>query len=139
MTVGEVADENLQAYEEDTLSAQSPKETGTQGISLTDTIAGGKKGHLSEVDKATNLIGRLRLNSGLCPHSASSTPPNVDAVEKPLTENFIGSFNGPHLRPSMDLFSVGFVCNHPISGFLYHPLSQLTGACSAVLFSASEL
>ncbi|KAH9282501.1 Phosphoinositide 3-kinase regulatory subunit 4 [Echinococcus granulosus] len=100
VTVGEVADENLHAYEEDIMSSQS--------LTLTNTITGGKKSHSSEVDKATNRIGRLRLISGSCPDSASPTPPNVN-MEKPLTEDFIRSFNEPHLRPSMDLFSVGCV------------------------------
>ncbi|CDS39711.1 phosphoinositide 3 kinase regulatory subunit 4 [Echinococcus multilocularis] len=96
VTVGEVADENLHAYEEDIMSSQSL------------TLTGGKKSHSSEVDKATNRIGRLRLISGSYPDSASPTPPNVN-MEKPLTEDFIRSFNEPHLRPSMDLFSVGCV------------------------------
>ncbi|VDK37365.1 unnamed protein product [Taenia asiatica] len=109
VTVGEVADENLQAYEEDTLSSQSPKETRTQASSLTETITGDKKGHSSEIDKATNQINRLRLVSGSCLHSASPTPPKVDAVEKPLTGDFVGNFSEPRLRPSMDLFSVGCV------------------------------
>ncbi|VDM17326.1 unnamed protein product [Hydatigera taeniaeformis] len=109
VTVGEVADEYLQAYDEDALSPQSLAEMGTQAIPLNDTITQFKESYLSEIDKATNMIGRLRLVPELYPHSASSTPPNVDATEKPLTENFIGCLKKPHLRPSMDLFSVGCV------------------------------
>ncbi|KAL5110869.1 Phosphoinositide 3-kinase regulatory subunit 4 [Taenia crassiceps] len=108
VTVGEVADENLQAHE-DTLSSHSLKGTDTRAASPTDSITGGKKGQSSEVDKTANLIGRLRLARGSSSHSASSTPPSVDAVEEPLLGNYVGSFNEPHLRPSMDLFSVGCV------------------------------